>query len=214
MHTLGPQLAGADVGLFYYAGHGVQVRGENYLIPVDANPTKEADVDFQMLDTNLVLRQMEGAGTRLNIVILDACRNNPFGAPAGPRAADGGPRADAGPGGHPDLLCHPAGSVAQDGSRRQQPLYEGARGHRSASRASASSRRSTRSAWRLSAPQGGAAALGVVLADRRRVLFRRAVSRCHIAPGTAIAPPPEPNLAPSLRPDPALDSDQGHRAAA
>src|SRR4029077_13689385 len=79
VQAFGAQLSGADVGLFYYAGHGVQVRGENYLIPVDANPTKEADVDFQMLDTNLVLRQMEGAGTRLNIVILDACRNNPFG---------------------------------------------------------------------------------------------------------------------------------------
>src|SRR3984885_5042853 len=79
VQAFGAQLAGADVGLFYYAGHGVQVRGENYLIPVDANPTKEADVDFQMLDTNLVLRQMEGAGTKLNIVILDACRNNPFG---------------------------------------------------------------------------------------------------------------------------------------
>jgi Caspase domain len=79
VQAFGSQLVGADVGLFYYAGHGVQVRGENYLIPVDANPTKEADIDFQMLDTNLVLRQMEGAGTRLNIVILDACRNNPFG---------------------------------------------------------------------------------------------------------------------------------------
>jgi formylglycine-generating enzyme required for sulfatase activity/uncharacterized caspase-like protein len=79
VQAFGEQLSGAEVGLFYYAGHGVQVRGENYLIPVDANPTKEADVDFQMLDTNLVLRQMEGAGTRLNIVILDACRNNPFG---------------------------------------------------------------------------------------------------------------------------------------
>jgi uncharacterized caspase-like protein len=78
VQTFGAQLTGADVGLFYYAGHGVQVRGENYLVPVEANPTKEADVDFQMLDTNLVLRQMEGAGTRLNIVILDACRNNPF----------------------------------------------------------------------------------------------------------------------------------------
>jgi formylglycine-generating enzyme required for sulfatase activity len=57
----------------------VQVRGENYLIPIDANPTKEADVDFQMLDASLVLRQMEAAHTLLNIVILDACRNNPFG---------------------------------------------------------------------------------------------------------------------------------------
>jgi hypothetical protein len=79
VQAFGAQLSGADVGLFYYAGHGVQVRGENYLIPVDANPTKEVDVDFQMLDTNLVLRQMEAAGTRLNIVVLDACRNNPFG---------------------------------------------------------------------------------------------------------------------------------------
>jgi uncharacterized caspase-like protein len=79
VQTFGDRLAGADVGLFYYAGHGVQVRGENQLIPVDANPTKEADIDFQMLNSNLVLRQMELAGTRLNIVILDACRNNPFG---------------------------------------------------------------------------------------------------------------------------------------
>jgi uncharacterized caspase-like protein len=78
VQDFGAQLQGADVGLFFYAGHGVQVRGTNYLIPVDANPTREADVDFQMLDTNLVMRQMEGASTRLNLVILDACRNNPF----------------------------------------------------------------------------------------------------------------------------------------
>jgi hypothetical protein len=78
VQDFGAQLQGADVGLFFYAGHGVQIRDTNYLIPVDANPTREADVDFQMLDANLVLRQMEGAGTRLNFVILDACRNNPF----------------------------------------------------------------------------------------------------------------------------------------
>ena len=59
VQTFGAQLQGADVGLFYYAGHGVQVRGANYLVPVGANPTREADVDFQMLDTNAVLRQME-----------------------------------------------------------------------------------------------------------------------------------------------------------
>jgi uncharacterized caspase-like protein len=50
---------------------------------------READVDFQMVDVNLVLRQMQGSGTRLNMVILDACRNNPFGA-RGLRASDGG----------------------------------------------------------------------------------------------------------------------------
>jgi uncharacterized caspase-like protein len=51
VQDLGKLLEGADVGLFYYAGHGVQVRGANYLVPIGADPTKEADVDFQMLDT-------------------------------------------------------------------------------------------------------------------------------------------------------------------
>src|SRR4029077_3538445 len=89
VQNFGRQVQGADVALFYYAGHGVQVAGANYLVPVNANPTREADVDFQMTDVNLVLRQMQGAGTRLNLVILDACRNNPFGA-RGLRGADGG----------------------------------------------------------------------------------------------------------------------------
>ena len=77
------------VAMVYYAGHGVQVRGTNYLVPVNANPTREADVDFQMVDVNLVLNQMQGSGTRLNLVILDACRNNPFGG-RGLRASEGG----------------------------------------------------------------------------------------------------------------------------
>jgi len=79
VRTFGRALQGADVGLFYYAGHGVQVRGSNFLVPVDANPISDADVDLDMLDMNVVLRQMEGGGTRLNLVILDASRNNPFG---------------------------------------------------------------------------------------------------------------------------------------
>lgn len=73
----GDQLRESSVGLFYYAGHGVEIDGSNYLVPVDADVTKEADVDF-LLDVNLVLRQMAGARTKLNVVILDACRNNPF----------------------------------------------------------------------------------------------------------------------------------------
>ena len=73
-------MQGADVAMFNYAGHGVQVRGSNYLVPINANPTREADVDFQMVDINLVLNQMQGSGTRLNLVILDACRNNPSAA--------------------------------------------------------------------------------------------------------------------------------------
>jgi formylglycine-generating enzyme required for sulfatase activity len=82
VQEFGAKLQGADVGLFYYAGHGLQMHGINYLVPVDANPSREADVGIQMLDANLILNQMEGTGTKLNIVILDACRNDPFGGRA------------------------------------------------------------------------------------------------------------------------------------
>ena len=72
--------AGTDsVGLFYYAGHGVQVGGGNFLIPLGAHLESEADVDMEAVDAEWVLKQMEFAGNRVNIVILDACRNNPLG---------------------------------------------------------------------------------------------------------------------------------------
>lgn len=72
-------LAGQDsVGLFYFAGHGVQVKGRNYLIPVDAEIDTEADVDIEAVYANSVLSQLEYSGARLSIIILDACRNNPY----------------------------------------------------------------------------------------------------------------------------------------
>ena len=120
VQAFGAQLRGADVGLFYYAGHGVQVRGANYLVPVDANPTTEADVDFQMLDTNLVLRQMEAAGTRLNLVILDACRNNPFGG-RGLRSASAGLAQMQAPEGTLISYATQPGDVAKDGSDGDSP---------------------------------------------------------------------------------------------
>ncbi len=66
------------VGLFYYAGHGMQTGGRNFLIPIGAQIEAEGDVVLEGLDLNSVLEQMGGAQNRLNIVILDACRNNPF----------------------------------------------------------------------------------------------------------------------------------------
>jgi Caspase domain len=119
--TFGRQLQGADVGLFYYAGHGVQVRGSNYLVPVDANLTREADVDFQMLDTQLVLRQMEGSRTKLNLVILDACRNNPFGG-RGLRSASGGLAQMQAPDGTLISFATQPGNVAVDGTAGHSPF--------------------------------------------------------------------------------------------
>ncbi|WP_120502735.1 caspase family protein [Sulfitobacter mediterraneus] len=73
--------AGKDAtGLFYYAGHAVQSFGENYLLPVDASLTDAADLSLVAVQAEAVLRQMRSAQNKTNIVILDACRNNPFEA--------------------------------------------------------------------------------------------------------------------------------------
>jgi S1-C subfamily serine protease len=73
------QLNQGGVGLFYYAGHGVQVNGENYLIPVDAVLNSEKDVNYEALPIGKIQNAMEEAQTDVNIIILDACRSNPFG---------------------------------------------------------------------------------------------------------------------------------------
>lgn len=66
------------VGLFYYAGHGVQFKGKNYLIPVTADIERETELKYKTLDAQRVIDEMEYAQNGLNIVVLDACRNNPL----------------------------------------------------------------------------------------------------------------------------------------
>jgi hypothetical protein len=74
----GEKLAEGDTALFFFAGHGMQVQGRNYLIPVDARITSEQRVRLETLDVDAVLDQMAAARARVSLVILDACRNNPF----------------------------------------------------------------------------------------------------------------------------------------
>lgn len=78
VREFGERLRNGGVGLFFYAGHGVQVQDRNYLIPVDADIGNEAEVIEESLSLDLVLKTMDDAGNRLNIVMLDACRDNPF----------------------------------------------------------------------------------------------------------------------------------------
>jgi formylglycine-generating enzyme required for sulfatase activity len=78
INEFGQKLGNGGVGLFYYAGHGVQVDGRNYLIPTNADINNEAEVDLEGVDINYVLGAMSTAKNRFNIVILDACRDNPF----------------------------------------------------------------------------------------------------------------------------------------
>jgi hypothetical protein len=121
VQAFGQAAEGATVALFYYAGHGVQVKGSNYLVPITANPTKETDVDFQMVDMGLVLRQLESAGARLNVIILDACRNNPFGG-RGLRSTSSGLAQMQAPEGTLIAYATQPGNVAQDGAGGNSPF--------------------------------------------------------------------------------------------
>jgi uncharacterized caspase-like protein len=89
LREFGKQLIGADVALFYYAGHGVESHGLNFLVPVDAHPEDETDVFAQSIGISGILAQMEKSGTRINLLLLDACRDNPF-RDRGVRSATGG----------------------------------------------------------------------------------------------------------------------------
>jgi hypothetical protein len=120
VQDFGNAAQGADVALFYYAGHGVQMRGQNYLVPIGANPAKEADFDFQALDSNAVLRQMQNAGARLNIILLDACRNNPFKG-RGLRGLGGGLAQMQAPEGTLISFATQPGDVALDGDTGHSP---------------------------------------------------------------------------------------------
>ncbi len=79
IRTFGNKLSkNKGTGLFYFAGHGLQLNGENYLVPVDAKIEKEQDVELEAVNLKRILGEMDYAQNGMNIVILDACRNNPF----------------------------------------------------------------------------------------------------------------------------------------
>ncbi len=107
------------VGLFYYAGHGIQVNGENYLIPVNAAINRERDVSIEAVAMSTVLTTLDYARNNLNFVIMDACRNNPF-ARSFRSAASGLARMDA-PRGTLVAYATAPGDVASDGEGENSP---------------------------------------------------------------------------------------------
>jgi formylglycine-generating enzyme required for sulfatase activity len=119
-------LSKADVGIFFYAGHGLQVNGNNYLVPVDAELSTAAALEFEMVRLDLVQRIMEGEA-KTNILFLDACRNNPLSRnlarALGTRAASIGKGlapAESGVGTLISFSTQP-GNVALDGTGRNSP---------------------------------------------------------------------------------------------
>ncbi len=108
------------VGLFYYAGHGVQIKGQNYLIPIGVDIRQEFEIPDEGVDADAVLRAMESAGNGFNIVILDACRNNPFTRSLGSR---GLARMD-GPVGTFIAYATAPGAISKDGTGRNSPYTQ------------------------------------------------------------------------------------------
>ena len=116
LREFGDRLGRNSTGVFYFAGHGLQVRGRNYLVPVDADIAREDEVQFSALDLAAVMEKLDSARNPVNLVILDACRNNPFGKRF-QVSAQGLAQVEAPPGTLIAFATAP-GSVAADGTQR------------------------------------------------------------------------------------------------
>jgi hypothetical protein len=112
----GKAIEGADAALFFYAGHAMQFKDRNYLIPIDAVMGSEDDVTFFSIDVSQVFDRMERAKTRFNFVILDACRDNPFRDTF--RVSASGLAQMSGPSGSLIAYATAPGATAQDGYNR------------------------------------------------------------------------------------------------
>ena len=116
----------AEAGLFFYAGHGIQANGENWLIPVDAEVEAEVDLRYEAIGAREVLRSMKNADVPVNIVILDACRDNPLKKRT--RSASRGlqaPEVPSGLRGTTILFSAAPGEVAQDGPQGGNGVFTG-----------------------------------------------------------------------------------------
>jgi uncharacterized caspase-like protein len=127
IRAFGEKLEGADVGLFYYAGHGLQVDQKNFLAPIDAEFKTESDLDFEAIELDLVLKQML-RNAHTSIVFLDACRDNPLAANLRQtsRSLDVGrglARVEA-PASMMVVYSTEPGNVALDGTGRNSPFAE------------------------------------------------------------------------------------------
>ncbi len=122
IYAFGDKIQDVDVSIFFYAGHGIEVDGINFLVPIDADIKSHLDIKQKCIPLTGVLNTMEFANDEgLNMVILDACRNNPF--PAGKRGGAGLARANA-PSGTLIAYSTDPGSVASDGTG-SNGLYTG-----------------------------------------------------------------------------------------
>ena len=110
------------VGLFYFAGHGIQVQGENFLVPVNPVLHTQADVRYEAISVSGLLKQMSSSKDQLNIIILDACRNNPYSLSM--RSVQKGLASVIAPKGALVFYATSPGDVALDGNGRNGVFTE------------------------------------------------------------------------------------------
>ena len=122
IHRFSREIRDAQVALFYFSGHGCEAKGENYLVPVDDTFNSPADLHYKAVKAGFVLEKMEDAAeetkdtnSRINIIILDACRNNPF---KGVRSPSRGLTEMRAPAGSFIAYATAPGTVAADGQDR------------------------------------------------------------------------------------------------
>ncbi len=112
------KLARGGIGLYYFAGHGVSVDGRNYLVGINSSMDDKDEVEYETLALNYVTKKMKNSGNRLNIVILDACRNNPF-----ERGGENGLAPISNAKGMFIAYVTEAGSVASDGGSGKNGVF-------------------------------------------------------------------------------------------
>lgn len=129
LRTFASQVANADVALYFYAGHGLQVGLQNYVLPVDAKLASERDLEFEAVRLDFILRQMEiGRDGKTSIVVLDACRDNPLSRnlarSMGTRSTAIGRGLAVAPAGLGTFIAYSTqpGNVALDGTGRNSPF--------------------------------------------------------------------------------------------
>ncbi len=112
------KIKNGGVGLFYFSGHGIEVDGKNYIIPIDSDINEKGDAEFEAISLKEITNRMQSANNRLNIVILDACRNNPFS-----RAMGSGGLSKIEPRGLFVSYSTEAGKTASDGRVGENGLF-------------------------------------------------------------------------------------------
>jgi uncharacterized caspase-like protein len=122
VRKFGDSLLQSDVGLVYYSGHGMEVKGRNYLIPVNADIHSEDEVPDQSLDVSFILEKMATANKKVNILMIDACRDNPHARSF--RSSSRGLTSMDAPNGTLISFSTSPGKVAFDGTGRNSPYVK------------------------------------------------------------------------------------------